>query len=109
VDQPTEHTYATRIRGLWFHRGAQLVPEHRPHWELTAPWHHAPVGVSALFIAGDRELDFVPGGRQGIEALEAVVPNLRQAVVLPGCGHWVQQERPAEVSAAMIQFLRSLP
>jgi pimeloyl-ACP methyl ester carboxylesterase len=28
--------------------------------------------------------------------------------MLPGCGHWTQQERPAEVNAAIIDFLRSL-
>jgi pimeloyl-ACP methyl ester carboxylesterase len=29
--------------------------------------------------------------------------------MLPGCGHWTQQERPTDVNAAMIDFLRSLP
>jgi pimeloyl-ACP methyl ester carboxylesterase len=29
-----------------------------------------------------------------------------KVVFLPGCGHWVQQERPAEVNAEMIDFLR---
>jgi pimeloyl-ACP methyl ester carboxylesterase len=28
--------------------------------------------------------------------------------VLSGCGHWVQQERPAEVNEALINFVRSL-
>jgi pimeloyl-ACP methyl ester carboxylesterase len=28
--------------------------------------------------------------------------------MLPGCGHWTQQERPEEVNGAMIDFLRSL-
>jgi pimeloyl-ACP methyl ester carboxylesterase len=28
--------------------------------------------------------------------------------VLPGCGHWTQQERPAEVNAAMVAFLKTL-
>ena len=28
--------------------------------------------------------------------------------MLPGCGHWTQQERPDEVNAAMISFLREL-
>jgi len=28
--------------------------------------------------------------------------------MLPGCGHWTQQERAAEVSAAMIDFIRQL-
>ncbi len=36
------------------------------------------------------------------------VPNLRQTIVLPGCGHWIRHERPAEVNAAMIEFLRGL-
>lgn len=30
------------------------------------------------------------------------------AIMLPGCGHWTEQERAPEVSAAMIDFLRSL-
>jgi pimeloyl-ACP methyl ester carboxylesterase len=29
-----------------------------------------------------------------------------KVVLLPGCGHWIQQERPAEVNAEMIDFLR---
>jgi pimeloyl-ACP methyl ester carboxylesterase len=36
------------------------------------------------------------------------VPQLREVKMLPGCGHWTQQERPAEVNAALIGFLRSL-
>jgi pimeloyl-ACP methyl ester carboxylesterase len=33
---------------------------------------------------------------------------LRQTIMLPGCGHWTQQERPAEVNAAIVEFLKSL-
>jgi pimeloyl-ACP methyl ester carboxylesterase len=29
-------------------------------------------------------------------------------VILPGCGHWTQQERPDEVNAALLDFLGSL-
>ena len=36
------------------------------------------------------------------------LPQLRGTILLPGCGHWTQQERPAEVNAAMIDFLRGL-
>jgi len=41
--------------------------------------------------------------------LSKFVPQLRETIVLPGCGHWTQQERPAEVNAAMIDFLKALP
>jgi pimeloyl-ACP methyl ester carboxylesterase len=28
--------------------------------------------------------------------------------MLPGCGHWSQQERPAEITAAITDFIRDL-
>ena len=43
-----------------------------------------------------------------LPALPLFVPRLRAPVMLPGCGHWTQQERPAEVNAAMLEFLGSL-
>ena len=36
------------------------------------------------------------------------VPRLRGKIILPGCGHWTQQERAPEVNSAMIDFLRQL-
>jgi pimeloyl-ACP methyl ester carboxylesterase len=75
------------------------------NWELTGAWLHAPIGVPSLFIAGDKDpvLSFIsPDG------ISSALPRLTGPVILPGCGHWTQQERPAEVSAAMIGFLGSL-
>jgi len=40
--------------------------------------------------------------------LEETMPGLRKKVLVPGAGHWIQQERPAEVNDALIEFLRSL-
>lgn len=78
-------------------------------WELMAAWHHAPVTTPALYVAGDRDMVVnLPGARQALPHLRSVVPNLRDSVLLPGCGHWTQQERPNEVNAAIIAFLRDL-
>jgi len=41
--------------------------------------------------------------------MAAHVPNLRDAVLIEGGGHWIQQERPAEVNAALLRFLSDLP
>jgi epoxide hydrolase A/B len=79
------------------------------NWELTAAWHRAPVTPPALYVAG--ELDLVvnlPGTRDYLPAMVEHVPNLRPIRLLPGCGHWTQQERPAEVNAALLAFLASL-
>jgi pimeloyl-ACP methyl ester carboxylesterase len=39
--------------------------------------------------------------------MEANVPNLRK-VLIEDCGHWTQQEKPAEVNAALVEFLGDL-
>ena len=69
----------------------------------------AKVTVPALFVAGDRDpvLSF-PGVKDLVANLKTFVPQLRQTILLPGCGHWTQQERPEAVNAAMIDFLRGL-
>ncbi len=41
------------------------------------------------------------------DGMEERVPDLEK-VVIPECGHFTQQERPAETSAAMIAFLARL-
>ena len=46
-------------------------------------------------------------GRGALDKLEESVPNLRDKVLLPGAGHWIQQERPSEVNAALVGFLQA--
>ncbi len=79
------------------------------NWELFAPYAGAKIPVPALYIAGDRDVVVAfPGARQRLANLQNAVPHLRRQVMPAGCGHWTQQERPAEVNAAMIEFLKSL-
>jgi len=80
------------------------------NWELQAAFAGAQVKVPALYIAGDRDLVIsFPGMDQLLANFNRLVPTLRNVLMLPGCGHWTQQERPNEVNAALIDFLRSLP
>lgn len=87
--------------GLNWYRCADLS------WELTAAWSDARVRQPALFIAGDKDgvVTMMPGA---VDAMRESVPGLRRALLLPGCGHWTQQERPNEVNEALLEFLRSL-
>jgi pimeloyl-ACP methyl ester carboxylesterase len=74
-----------------------------------APLAGKQITVPALYMAGDRDLVV---GFRGMDTLLAnlprLIPNLRGPIFLPGCGHWTQQERPAEVNAAILDFLRQL-
>ena len=79
------------------------------NWELLAPFAGAKVTVPALYIAGDRDVVVkFPRMDQLIANLKLFVPNLTKTIMLPGCGHWTQQERAYEVNAALIAFLREV-
>jgi pimeloyl-ACP methyl ester carboxylesterase len=79
-------------------------------WEMLASFAGARITVPALYMAGDRDLVVAFRGMdQLIANLGHFVPGLRKTILLPGCGHWTQQERAGEVNEAMIDFLRQLP
>jgi len=79
------------------------------NWELLASLRGATIRVPALYVVGDRDLVLTfPGMGELVRNLSMLVPALRETVVLPGCGHWTQQERAFEVSQAMASFLREL-
>ena len=76
------------------------------NWELLAAYSRAPILPPTLFIWGDRDPTFeIAAARSQVEHLAEFVPHLQQ-LQLAGCGHWVQQERPAATNAAILAFLR---
>ena len=65
--------------------------------------------VPALYMAGDHDLVVAFRGMdQLIPNLTKFVPHVRETIMLPGCGHWTQQERAREVNDALVGFLRGL-
>jgi pimeloyl-ACP methyl ester carboxylesterase len=80
------------------------------NWEITGALAGLQVTIPALYIAGDRDflLSF-PGTDQLLASQKTLVPGLRRIQMLPGCGHWTQQERPNEVNVALIEFIQALP
>jgi pimeloyl-ACP methyl ester carboxylesterase len=76
-------------------------------WEELPQLEGAKVMQPAQFIYGDRD-GVIAMNPAGPELMKQNVPNLRSIVKLPGAGHWTQQERPDEVNAAMIAFLKEL-
>jgi pimeloyl-ACP methyl ester carboxylesterase len=102
--------YVGEFQRTGFRGGLNWYRNSDRNWELTAPWAGAPVGVPALYVVGDRDVvyHFPGGGPPMLEALPRFVPNLKRSVVLEGCGHWTQQERPEEVNRLLQEFLHSL-
>lgn len=76
-------------------------------WQELPQLEGARVQQPALFMYGDLD-GVIAMNPAGPEIMRQNVPNLRGIVKLPGAGHWTQQERPEEVNAAMIEFLKGL-
>ena len=98
-----------RVRAGWVSRRAQLVPQHRPQLGAHGALRRLARRCPRALCRGDRDL--VVGFRgmdKLIASLRAFVPELRETIMLPGCGHWTQQERAEEVNAAILGFLREL-
>jgi len=74
------------------------------NWELTHFLSGAKIYQPALFLAGEVDA-VITMYHESFDNLEHNVPNLKQKVLLPGAGHWIQQERSIEVNKLLIQFL----
>ena len=99
---------ADRFRVSGFRGGLNYYRNIDSNWAHTAPWAGAGITIPALFIAGTRDVVITGFGKAALEAMPASVPGLRGQVMIEGAGHWIQQERPAEVNAALISFLGGL-
>ncbi|HEV2549350.1 MAG TPA: alpha/beta hydrolase [Stellaceae bacterium] len=78
------------------------------NWELSAAWEGTKVRQPALFIAGSEDA-FIKGfGAEALRQLPNTVPGLKGTHIIPDTGHHVQQERAAEVNAAVVEFLRTV-
>ena len=99
--------YVAEYAERGFTGGLNWYRNHDRNWALTAAWRDAQVTVPAAYAAGERDL--VIAGMEFdavVTTLRRRVPDLRAARLLPGCGHWTQQERPAEISALLADFAR---
>jgi len=76
-------------------------------WELTPFLSGAKLRQPSLFVAGEVDVA-ITMGRPAFDALEQTMPNLRKKVLLPGTGHWIQQERSAEINKLLVEFLAGL-
>lgn len=76
-------------------------------WEDLAAWDGAVIDQPSIFIAG--ELDASTTWMVGaIQAHRHTLPGLVSSHILPGYGHWIQQEAAEEVNDLLSQWLRSM-
>jgi pimeloyl-ACP methyl ester carboxylesterase len=98
-------TYIETFERTGFTGGINWYRNFDRNWRLTESLAGAKVEVPSLFIGGalDPVLLMTPP-----QATEEWLTDHRGTVLVEGAGHWVQQEAPAEVNAALLDFLRQI-
>jgi pimeloyl-ACP methyl ester carboxylesterase len=97
--------YVKEFSRTGFTGGLNWYRNMRRNWQITEDLADRKVTAPALFVAGELDPVITMASPAGMEEW---VPDLRGKVMLPGTGHWTQQERPAEVNAALVDFLAAL-
>jgi epoxide hydrolase A/B len=75
-------------------------------WEMNTFLSRARIYQPSLFIAGEDDTVVRDMYASAFDALNGTMPGLTKKVLLPRAGHWIQQERPSEVTDLMLEFLK---
>lgn len=75
------------------------------NWETTPQFEGQPLAVPSAFLTGAQD----PVNLMSPAAvMDSYVTDHRFTRFVDGAGHWVQQEKPAEVNAALLEFLSTV-
>ena len=96
-----------------------IQPANRWYAAIDAGWAHtsfldgATVRQPALFLTGERDPSAKPAfgiDRQSsaFNSLRTNFRDLRDIIVMPGVGHAPPEERPEEINAIVLEFLRDI-
>ncbi|KHN20392.1 Epoxide hydrolase 2 [Glycine soja] len=89
--------------GLNYYRDMDLT------WELTAAWTGVQIKVPVKFIVGDLDITYNTSGvKEYIHngGFKRDVRFLQELIVMEGVAHFINQERPEEISAHIYDFIK---
>jgi pimeloyl-ACP methyl ester carboxylesterase len=105
MSEPELQVYVDAFERTGFTGGLNWYRNIDRNWELMEPYGQTRIDQPAMFLTG--ELDLVRGFMPA-EAMDGWVTDMRASVVVPGAGHWVQQQEPRAVNSALLEFLAGL-
>ena len=99
--------YSAEFTRAGFKGGINWYRNFDSNWAATPFQDGAKLLQPTIFIAGEKDL-VLKMAPEDVKAMETNAPKLRGKHIIPGAGHWVQQERPAEVNKLLTDFVTGL-
>ncbi|MBI1393336.1 MAG: alpha/beta fold hydrolase [Alphaproteobacteria bacterium] len=93
--------YVDAYQRSGFHGGVNLYRNVDGNYHLMKDVDHT-VRAPAFMISAELDIFLPP---ETTEGMEEIVPNLDRALI-KDCGHWVMWEKPEELNALMIRWLK---
>ena len=101
--------YVAEFTAAGFRGGINYYRNFQRNWDTTPQLSDVTIKAPVLFIAGEQDVVIRGASAEVLTtSMRNAVPGLREVRLLPNTGHWVQQERPSETNAAILQFLKGL-
>lgn len=78
------------------------------NWELYSSSRNAAVEIPAMYVGGAEDPTVKLGSPTQFDHMQDRVKDLRGMELLPGAGHFIQQESPTALNGLLLEFLASL-
>jgi pimeloyl-ACP methyl ester carboxylesterase len=98
--------YASELTRSGLHGGLSWYRNINAQNAILSPFVGTTIAAPSMYVSGENDL--IAANPEALQQYPTSLPGIRGVHVLPDAGHWIQQERPDQVNAALIEFLHSL-
>ncbi|CAN1318857.1 Epoxide hydrolase A [Linum perenne] len=101
--------YTDKYKKTGFTGGFNYYRNIDRNWELSAAWTGEQIKVPVKFIVGDEDLTYNTGNARDYISkggMKKDVPFLQEVVVMEGVGHFINEERPHDITNHIVDFFR---
>ena len=78
------------------------------NWIMFREFAHANIEIPTFFAIGENDPVYSLSGPKPFDVMKSRVKNLSDVVLIPNCGHFVQQEQPDRLNELLVKFMTTL-